>query len=156
MGNSLTDGINNNIREGINIISGPNGLISVVRDSVNGTISAYKHTVNGLVNVYTDTEQNFFSTANNIQQNVSNIVFDTEKGVIRDFRATEKDIVTMLDDQGDQIQYFFRSNTNKMWDTIQWIISLGFLGFLLILILFGKDILNIIDHIIKNGIKVTF
>src|SRR4051812_32955039 len=47
-----------------NIINGPNGLISVFRDSVNGTVSAYKHTVSGLVNEYTDMEINFFSVAN--------------------------------------------------------------------------------------------
>lgn len=152
MGNSLTDGINQNIREGISVINGPNGVISVFRDGVSGTVSVFN---NGIL-AYKDTEQNFFKVANNVQQNFANIAFDTEKGILRNLRGWEKDVITMLDDQGDQLQYFFRNISNKWFDTVQWSVSLAFLAFLLVLCLFGKDIMSIIDHIIKNGVKVTF
>jgi hypothetical protein len=152
MGNSISD----SVKEGISVFNGPNGAFSVVRDGVNGTVSVFKEGINGLQKIYTDTEQNFFRTANNVQQNISNIAFDAEKNIARSYRATEKDIITALDDQGDQLQFFFRDLSHKWFDTLQWILSLGFLFGLLVLIMYGDKIFSMIDHVIQNGIKVSF
>ena len=153
----VTSDLNNTIKEGINIINGPNNsLFSIVRDTQNNVVSAYRHTVNGLVTVYQGTQQNFFSTANNLIQNLSNIGFDAEKSLFRNFRATEKDIVTAFDDFSDNINENYRQTLNKFFDTLQWSISLWFLLVLLVWVLYGKDIISFVDHIIKNGVKVSF
>lgn len=155
MGNVSSD-INSSIKDGINVISGPNGLFSVVRNTTDGVVSAYKHTVTGLQRVYQGTERDFFRTANNVFQNVSNIAFDAEKGIVRDFRAVKKDIITLLDDVQDNLNENFRQLLHKIFDTAQWVISLGFLGFLLVLIMFGDKIFGMIEHFVKNGVKITF
>ena len=151
MGNSISD----SVKEGISVFNGPNGVFSVVRDGVNGTVTVFREGINGLQKVYTDTEQNFFRTANNIQQNVSNIAFDAEKGVIRNLRGWEKDFITLLDDQGDQLQFFFRDISHKWFDMIQWFLSLGFLFGFMILVMYGDKIFSMIEHVIQNGVKLS-
>lgn len=155
MGN-VTAPLDNTIREGINVINGPNGLISVVRDAQSGIVTMYQSTLSGVKEVFKDSEQNFFRVGNNLIQNISNIAYDAEKGIIRDFRAVQKDIVTLLDDTQDNLNENFRLLLFNITNTIQYVISLGFLAFILIFLLFGKEIFEMVKHVIQNGVKITF
>ena len=153
----ITSSLDNSVAQGVSVIRDAQGnLTSIIRDSINGTVSVFQHTTDGLRMAYTDTEQNFFSTANNVVQNIANTFQIAEKGVIRDFRATEKDIVTLIDDMQDNVHESYRKSLHDVTQTIQWIISLGFLGWLLVVIIYGHDIFKIIQHIIDNGVKVSF
>jgi hypothetical protein len=143
---SVTSGLDNSIKEGINIINGPNGLFTLIRDSQNNVVQAYQHTVDGVKTIYTDTERNFFRTVNNTQQHLAN-----------NFRSTQKDVVTLVDDQLDSTQFLFRDMLHKFYDTIQWSATLSFIFVIVVTLLFGEHIVKeIITPIIKNGVKISF
>lgn len=159
MGNTINpvNAIDSSIKEGINVVRDAQGnLTTIVRDSIKGTVSVFQNGINGLTLSYVDTERNFLSVANNLIQNVTNIGQTLSSGIIRDYRGTEKDIITFLDDIQDNLNENVRQIIFQIANTIQYIIAMGFLGFLLVLIFFGKDIMRIVEHIITKGIHLSF
>jgi hypothetical protein len=156
MGN-ITNPIDTSIKEGTSIIRDAQGnLTAIVRDTVAGTVSVFQNGINGLTLSYVDTERNFFSIANNLVQNLANVGTIVSSGVVRDVRGFEKDVITLLDDVQDNVNEDVRLVIFQIANTIQYIIALGFLGFLLIAILYGEEILQFVKHIIDKGVHLSF
>lgn len=151
--NTGLNGITSNINNGINVVKDAEGnFFSVIKDTSQGVISAYKHTVTGLQLAYQDTEENFFKVVNNIQQNVANSVTLFQQNI----RMGEKDIMTVLDYAVQDVSDGYKLTMYYIFNTIQYIVALGSLGFLLVFILYGKEIVEMIQQILKNGIKLSF
>lgn len=147
--------LDSTIQSGVSVInhSGDN-ITSIVRDVNTGIVTAYRTTANNVAQVYRGTEKDFFATANNLGIELSNLGQTIAKGSLYDIDSFQKNGWTVIDDWFDNLHLTSRDIVQKVFNTIAWIISLGFLGFLLISIFFGADILRLVEKILERGLKL--